>query len=135
MLSALSTYERFVYTIAERYPFIRQSTLVLIPHGPAFVELSGSLIFDGDVTLSIWEDIDFERRIIDGYSYAVNRGNERLYWYDPQPHPNNPDLATNHPHHKHVPPNIKRNRVIAPKLSFERENLSYLIEEIEELFP
>jgi len=34
-------------------------------------------------------------------------------------------------HHKHIPPNIKRNRTPAPGLSFTRPNLSFLIEEIE----
>ncbi len=35
------------------------------------------------------------------------------------------------PHHKHVPPDIKRNRIPAPALSFTRPNLPLLIEEIE----
>ena len=36
-----------------------------------------------------------------------------------------------HPHHKHVPPNIKRNRIPAPEISFGQPNLPFLIEEIE----
>lgn len=70
--------------------------------------------------------------MIQGYSYAVSRGEERLYWYDPQPHPNEPTLASTHPHHKHVPPNIKRNRIPAPGLSFAEPNLPLLIEEIQQ---
>jgi hypothetical protein len=40
-------------------------------------------------------------------------------------------LASAHPHHKHVPPDIKRHRIPAPGLSFTRPNLPFLIEEIE----
>ncbi len=36
-----------------------------------------------------------------------------------------------HPHHKHIPPDIKHNRVPAPGLSFTQPNLPFLIEEIE----
>jgi len=55
------------------------------------------------------------------------------YWYDPTPHPNNPSLAFYHPHHKHVPPDIKHNRIPAPGLSFDRPNLPFLIREMEVL--
>ena len=51
--------------------------------------------------------------------------------YDPQPHPNDPTLASTAPHHKHVPPDIKHHRIPAPGLSFDRPNLPLLIEEIE----
>jgi hypothetical protein len=56
-----------------------------------------------------------------------------LYWYDDFPHPNDQTLASTFPHHKPVPPNIKHNRIPAPKISFSRPNLSILIEEIERL--
>jgi len=36
------------------------------------------------------------------------------------------------PHHKHVPPNIKRHRIPAPGISFTAPNLPFLIEEIEQ---
>ena len=38
-----------------------------------------------------------------------------------------------HPHHKHTPPNIKRNRLPAPQMSFSAPNLPALIREIEAL--
>jgi hypothetical protein len=112
MLPDLHVYENFIYSLQQQFPSIRQSTLVLIPHGPAFAELTGTLLFDFDVSLEVWEDLDFDQRVIQGYSYAVNRDAERLYWYDSQPHPHDPSLASTHPHHKHIPPNIKRNRII-----------------------
>jgi len=61
----------------------------------------------------------------------VSRGGDILYWYDPQPHPEDLILAETHPHHKHVEPDIKRNRIPAPGLSFTRPNLPFIIEEIE----
>ena len=130
MLS-LPEYERLVYTLPGRYPSIRRSTLVVIRRGPAFAELRGAVEFEGEITLTVWEDLNFARGVIQGYSYAVNQPGERLYWYDPQPHPNDPSLASTHPHHKHVHPNIKRNRIPAPGLSFSRANLPLLVEEIE----
>jgi hypothetical protein len=53
--------------------------------------------------------------------------------YDPQPHPNDPSLASTHPDHKHVPSDIKHNRIPAPGLSFTQPNLPLLIREIEQL--
>jgi hypothetical protein len=132
MLPNLRSYEHFIYTLPQYYSSIYQSTLVLIPHGAAFAELTGTLLFEQDIRLIIWEDLDFDEGMIQGYSYAVEQDGERLYWYDPQPHPNDPTLASTHPHHKHVPPNIKRNRIIAPGLGFDQENLSFLIKEIEQ---
>lgn len=126
-LLSLPDYERFVYTLPQHYPSIHQSTLVVIRHGATFAELSGAITFDGDITLEVWEDLNFAKGVIQGYSYAVNQGGQRLYWYDPQPHPNDPSLAPTHPHHKHVPPDIKHNRIPAPGLSFNQANLPFLI--------
>ncbi len=57
---------------------------------------------------------------------------EQFIYSFQQQFPNDPTLASNHPHHKHQPPNIKRNRVPAPGLSFTVENLSTLIREFEQ---
>jgi len=77
------------------------------------------------------EIIDFADGVLETYSYTIKRGQEVLYWYDPQPHPEDPSLASTFPHHKHIPPNIKHNRIPAPGLSFEHPNLDLLVEEIE----
>jgi hypothetical protein len=50
-----------------------------------------------------------------------------------QPHPHEPSLAATHPHHKHVQPNIKQNRIPAANMSFQQPNLPALIAEIEDL--
>ena len=81
--------------------------------------------------MTVWEDLDFARGMIRGYSYSVGRQGERLYWYDPQPHPNDSSLASTFPHHKHTPPDIKHHRVPAPGIGFDQPNLPILIEEIE----
>ncbi|MGQ9554817.1 MAG: toxin-antitoxin system TumE family protein [Anaerolineae bacterium] len=93
--------------------------------------LQGELRFRDRIRLRVLERIDFEQKLIAYYSYTVYRGEERLYWYDPQPHPDDATLASTHPHHKHVPPDIKHNRVPAPGLSFEQPNLPVIIKEIE----
>ncbi len=71
--------------------------------------------------------------VIDWYGYEVWHANKKLYWYDSQPHPNDPTLQSTHPHHKHIPPDIKQNRIPAPEMSFNQPNLSALIHEIEAL--
>ena len=131
MLPSLPEYELQVYSLPDRYPKIQQSTLVVVRRGPTFAELTGTVEFEGGITLTVWEDLNFVRGIIQGYSYAVERRGERLYWYDPQPHPNDPSLAATFPHHKHVPPDIRRHRIPAPGIAFDHSNLPVLIEEVE----
>jgi len=77
------------------------------------------------------EEIDFDEGIIILYGYEVYRGEERLYWYDDFPHPEDPTLASTFPHHKHIPPDIKHHRISAPNISFEKPSLGELIQEIE----
>lgn len=78
------------------------------------------------------EELDFEDGLIISYGYEVYQDEERLYWYDDFSHPNDPALAETFPHHKHVPPDIKRNRIPAPGMSFNQPNLPAIIREIEE---
>ena len=93
----------------------------------------GEVFFSNDIRLRMREELDFDAALITSYGYEVYRGAERLYWYDDFPHPNDLSLASTFPHHKHVPPNIKRNRIPASGLSFTKPNLPVLIEEIEAL--
>ncbi len=71
--------------------------------------------------------------MIDEYGYEVWCGQDKLFWYDAQPHANDPALQRTYPHHKHIQPNMKNNRVPAPKNSFNSPNLPGLIREIESL--
>lgn len=132
MLSSLVSYSRFVYTIPDRFPSVKRSTLVLKTMGVAVGELEGRLESENDISLRVYEVINFAAANLTYYSYTVYRGDEMLYWYDPQPHPNDLTLAGTHPHHKHVPPDVKHNRIPAPGLRFDQPNLPFLIREIEE---
>ncbi len=130
---SLRDYEDFVYTLPLRFPGIVSSTLVVARRGVSMATVSGDLVWIGGYRLVVHERLSFDSAgvILRRYGYEVWRGSEKLYWYDSQPHPNDPSLASTHPHHKHVPPDIKHHRIPAPGLSFEQPNLALLIEEIE----
>jgi hypothetical protein len=128
-------YELFIYSLPEQYGSIRQSTVTLVRLGSTMGRVAGEIHFDREFRLVVRERILFERLpvVIDGYGYEVWRGAEKLFWYDSQPHPQEAALQENHPHHKHIPPNLKHNRVPAPQMSFSRPNFAILIEETEKL--
>ncbi len=128
-------YELFLYTLLEWFPSIRRSTVTFVRRGASLARITGELYFDRDIRLVVRERVLYHRLpgVIDEYGYEVWRGDEKLYWYDTQPHPNEPLLQSTHPHHKHLPPNIKHNRIPAPDMSFTRPNLPVLIREIEAL--
>lgn len=138
MINPLRTpedYELFIYTLAAQYSSVRRSTLTFVRLGASLARVSGELYFDRNLRLVVRERIVYNRlpAVIDGYGYEVWRGSEKLYWYDSQPHPTDAALASTHPHHKHILPDIKHNRIPAPGLSFTEPNLPRLIEEIEQL--
>lgn len=130
----LAEYERFVYTLPAAYLSISRSSLTVIRRGAKTALLTGELDVAG-YRLVVREKLSFADNSfrIFSYGYEVWRGDEKLYWYDSQAHPDDPTLAATHPHHKHVPPDIKHNRIPAPGLSFEQPNLPFLIREIEGL--
>lgn len=134
---SLREYETFIYTLPQQFPSIRYSTLVVARRGRYLAELKGEIAFSGEHRLAIYERLTWDtgQLTIEGYSYEAWQGNDKLYWYDSQPHPNEPALASTHPHHKHVPPDIKHNRIPAPGLSFIPPNLPFLLEEIEPILP
>lgn len=128
-------YELFIYTLSEQFVSIRRSTVTFVRRGATLARVTGELFFDQDIRLTVRERLVYSpiSLHLDEYGYEVWRGNEKLYWYDSQPHPNNPDLQSTHPHHKHVPPDIKHHRIPAPQMSFAQPNFSALINEIEKL--
>jgi hypothetical protein len=128
-------YELFLYSLADQFPSVRRSTIVFIRRGATLARVAGELYFDQDIRLVVRERILFHRlpAMIDWYGYEVWRGEEKLLWYDSQPHPDDLALSSTDPHHKHIPPNIKHHRVPAPQMSSTRPNLPALIQEIEEL--
>ncbi|MEZ4865028.1 MAG: DUF6516 family protein [Caldilineaceae bacterium] len=131
-LESLSAYSNFVVEQINRST-INRSTVSIWPASPYTGVAEGEVFFSKGFRLRLREELDFEAALITSYGYEVYQGEEKLYWYDDYPHPNDPTLASTHPHHKHVPPNIKRNRVPAPGLSFTKPNLSQVVDEIERL--
>ncbi len=156
-LSSPEAYQAFVYALPVRYPSIQRSTLVYIASGNRFGKLEGIISFAGSIVLCVLEILNFDLQAIASYGYEISRSSmdlgltefpggpvfckasyplkEKLYWYDSFPHPHISALASTHPHHKHIPPNIKHNRIPAPDISFTRPNLPFLIREIEALAP
>jgi hypothetical protein len=129
---SLREYENFIYTFQSQVPAVVSSTLIIQRRGRFFGELSGEIVHSNGCRLIIYERLTWETGTIRiaGYGYEAWRGNEKLYWYDSQPHPSDPTLASTHPHHKHIPPDLRNNRVPAPGLSFASPNLLLLIDEI-----
>jgi hypothetical protein len=130
---SLRDYEEFVYTLSQAFPSIEKSTLVVFRRGATLVTITGEIHFRGGIRIVVHERITYETGplLLRRYGYEVWKGEEKLYWYDSQPHPNDPTLASTHPHHKHVPPDIKHHRIPAPGLSFTQPNIPFLIQEIE----
>lgn len=131
---SLADYERFIYTLPAAHPSIRRSTLTVVRRGARSAVLHGDIDV-GDYRIAVRENLSFADGVgqIISYGYEVWHGSTKTYWYDSQAHPNDPTLAHNHPHHKHIPPDIKHNRIPAPELSFTAPNLPFLIREVEEL--
>jgi hypothetical protein len=121
--------------VQHRHPSVKASSLVVVRRGKLVARLQGELIFEQGYRLTISERLSQEMDgvLIETYGYELWHGAEKISWYDSQPHPNDASLASTHPHHKHVPPNIKRNRIPAPQMRFDRPNLPELIAEIEGL--
>jgi len=132
-MPSLEEYQAFIYTLAASFPLVESSTLVIRWVDEDTCWVTGQVFFAHDIRLHVSEVINFSRRAIVRYGYEIYRDDERLYWYDSQPHPDDPSLASTHPHHKHIPPDIKHHRLPAPELSFSHPNIPFLIGEIEEL--
>ena len=131
-LESLADYSYFLAETMSR-PSVLRSTIRVWSSSPFTGIAEGEATFANGVRLRMREELDFADGLITSYGYEVYRGTERLYWYDDFPHPEDPALAVTFPHHKHVPPDIKRNRIPAPNLQFTGPNLISIIEEIESL--
>ncbi len=131
-LKSLADYSRFVAELLD-HPRVERSTVTLWSDSPYTGIAEGEVFLSNGIRLRMREEIDLAAALITSYGYEVYRGEERLYWYDDFPHPGDPTLASTFPHHKHVPPDIKRNRIPAPGISFDHPNLPLLLREIESL--
>ena len=131
-LRSLASYSRLLAELVNR-PTVERSTVTVWSDSPYTGVVEGEVHFSNGARLRVREELDFDANLITSYGYEVYRSDERLYWYDDFPHPNDPTLASTFPHHKHVPPNIKRNRIPAPEISYTHTNLPVLVQEVEEL--
>ena len=98
--------------------FAKQNTPQLVTRIPSWRKNvpKRELLLENGYRLAVYEILtwDADSLLIQRYSYEIWRGREKLYWYDPQTHPDEPSLASTYPHHKHVIPNIKHNRIPCP---------------------
>ncbi len=120
-------YEALLYRIPAEYPAVISSTLHLYSTSALTAIVRGELLLQNGLRLRIVEVVDFKKRQITTYSYSIFRGETRIRWYDPQPHPENPALQSTFPHHFHTDPDIKHNCQPASGISFEQPNLAQLI--------
>ncbi len=134
LYQSLRDYEEFIYTLPQQFPSIVRSTLVAVRRGGRLVMVSGEIVFRNGYRLVVKERLTFDTGplVLARYGYELWRADAKLYWYDSQPHPNDPTLAATDPHHKHIPPDIKHHRIPAPELSFSKPNLPFLIQEVEQ---
>jgi hypothetical protein len=123
----LAEYESLIYGLPDKHSEIVSSTLRIYSTSALTAAVEGEIEFNSGLRLRVAEAIDFSAGLIRKYGYTVYRGEERIRWFDPQPHPGNPALAETFPHHYHESPDIKHNRRPAPGFSFTSPNLPALI--------
>lgn len=131
-LQTLVGYSRHLADVFDR-PEVQHSTVAVWSDSPYTGTAEGEVLFRNGVPLRMREELDFAAGMITSYGYEIYRGQERLYWYDDFPHPHDPSLASTFPHHKHIPPDIKRHRIPAPNISYTQTNLPTIVNEILEI--
>ena len=132
---SLRNYEEFIYTLKQQYPSIQRSTLIVVRRGKRTAVVQGEITFSKGYRIILKERLSFDKEqvVIESYGYELWLHDKKISWYDSQPHPNDSHLASTYPHHKHIPPNIKHNRVPSQNMRFDQPNLPHLIQEIEGL--
>jgi len=131
MLNSYKEYVKFLSTLLGKFDAIQDVEFSAYLTSATKGTGSGKITFDRNIVLAFNEQINFKQKQLAKYGYVVYQADEKLYCYDSQPHPDDPFLAVTHPHHKHIPPDIKHHRIPAPGLSFDRSNLEFIIHEIE----
>jgi hypothetical protein len=133
MLSSLESYCQTIYSFLDEAESVRSYSVRIYSRGARTGVLEGKIEFEQGTVLRVYERLDFARQRIVAYSYEGWQDQQQLYWYDPQEHPHEATLASSFPHHKHIPPDIKRHRIPAPELSFTQPNLPFLVQEIQRM--
>jgi hypothetical protein len=120
-------YESIIYGLQNEFQEIASSTLRVYSTSASAGTLKGEVALKNGLRIRAVEVLDFGAGVIRKYSYTIYRGDQKIRWYDPQPHPENKALAATFPHHFHEDPDIKHNRKPAEGISFESPNLPVLI--------
>ena len=123
-----SKYETLIYDLPNQFPGIATSTLRIYSTSASAGVLEGEIVLKNGIRIQAVEVLDFGSGLIRKYSYTIYRGERKIRWYDPQPHPENEELASTFPHHFHEEPTIKQNRKPAPGISLDSPNLPALVE-------
>jgi hypothetical protein len=121
-------YEKLIYDLPNQFPEIAVSTLRNYSTSASTGTLEGAVILKNGIRIQAVEVLDLGSGIIRKYSYTIYQGEKKIRWYDPQPHPENAELAATFPHHYHEEPGIKLNRRPAPGITFDAPNLPGLVE-------
>jgi len=131
MLDNYKQYAVFLSTLRAKFSSIQNGKFKAYLTSASEGHAEGTIKFPNEVILTFVEEIDFVANKLFKYGYTVHQAGKKLYYYDSQPHPDHPALASTHPHHKHIHPDIKHHRIPAPGFSFDHSNLEFLIREIE----
>jgi hypothetical protein len=132
-LRSHAEYARLVYSLLADRPTVESHSVAVYTVSQTIGMTRGQILFRSGHVLQVFEQVDFVAQRILKYFYELTYQGEPLWWYDPMPHPDVPELQDTHPHHKHVPPDVKHRRVPAAGLSFTEPNLPRLLEEIESI--
>jgi hypothetical protein len=130
-LDSYTEYSRLVFSLLTDRATVERHTLAVYTTSRTIGITRGQIVFRSGHVLRVFEQIDFVAHRIFKYFYELSYQGESLWWYDSMPHPDIPDLESTHPHHKHIPPDIKHHRIPATGLSFTEPNLPQLITEAE----
>ncbi len=71
-------YELFLYTITDKFPSVRHSTLTFVRKGAFLAQVTGELLFNHEIRLVVRERILYNRlpAVIDWYGYEILQGNK-----------------------------------------------------------
>jgi len=131
-LNSYAEYTQLIFRLLADRPTVANHTLAVFTVNRTVGIVRGEVMFHSGRTLRVFEQVDFVTHRIVKYSYELAHEDDTLWWYDSMPHPNVPELQSTHPHHKHIPPDIKHHRIPAPEISFDRPNLPSLLAQIEQ---
>lgn len=131
MFNSYDDYVAFLATLLDRFVYIQTMEFKVYLTSVTEGYSEGTMRFSHELVLSFNEHIDFAAKRLFKYGYVAYQRGVKLFYYDPQPHPNDPSLASNFPHHKHIHPDLKHHRIPAPEMTFENSNLETVIREIE----